>query len=744
MYLVLTAAATLLAAGLRFCQLNDANPWWDEGFTVWLASQDLAGMLLRTAGDTHPPLSYLLYQLWLPLAGRAIYALRFQAALFGVLAVPAVAAAGRRVGGPAAGAAAALLLAVSPFHIWWSQQVRMYALVALLCALSIALLLRTLAVWKVDRPTAWRRLAGLGLVNLAGLYTLYFFAVLVLLETILVGLLWLRRRSMPLAPWLAVQLASLLLLAPWLAYFRQHAIRFAAPPSPPLSWLEFLEASWGELLLGVDTGVQAYGPLLLALAVAAAGLLAAVLARPERHGHAPRSAPGPNRLGGAEGRLLALWLALTACGLPLAAYGITLQRGLFFSAVYQTRYDLPALPALVILLAWGLTRLPRAAAALPAALLLGVSLWSLPRLYDARHRTDDYQTLAGFVQAYEQPGDAVVFDPDTNFHLFLLDYRGSLPWEAIPAGQRVDAAYADALFSGWLPRYHALWLLQEAGGHDAGPQHPVRDWLEAHLSPALRLSVGDRLLTLYEPAGSPRRALAPGFRPEFPAPAPLAGFDQPLDDVRPGDVLHLAVYGPAAALTFAGQTFPAQASPGRSDFAVPIGAATPPGRQPLSVRLDDGRLLPLSSVAVESRPAPPIESRPPLARPAGQAFGDRALLTSYDLQPPAPRPGQDLSVDLQWKALAPFSDNYTVFVHVLDGANHVVAQRDSQPLDGALPTVRWQPGQTIDDRYAIPLPPALPPGDYQLELGLYLQSTGQRLPLPDGQDRLLLSPVTIR
>src|SRR5216684_901766 len=145
LYLPALGAICLLAAGLRVYKLADANPWWDEGFTYWLASQDLPGMLLRTAGDTHPPLSYFLHQLWMPLAGRSIFALRLLALLFGVLAVPVCAGAARRLGGPAAGLAAGLLLAIAPFHVWWSQQIRMYALVAVLCAASIFLLLRAVS-----------------------------------------------------------------------------------------------------------------------------------------------------------------------------------------------------------------------------------------------------------------------------------------------------------------------------------------------------------------------------------------------------------------------------------------------------------------------------------------------------------------------------------------------------------------------------------------------------------------------
>ncbi|HEU0166928.1 MAG TPA: glycosyltransferase family 39 protein, partial [Chloroflexota bacterium] len=174
-YVPLVAAFTLLAAILRVHTLADANPWYDEGFTAWLASFDLPGMLLRTASDTHPPLSYLLYQGWQLPAGRSIYAFRYLSVVFGVLAAPVCAAAGRRLGGRYAGIAAAGLLAVSRFHIWWSQQIRMYALVALLCALSIYFVLRALQA----RRQPGRTIAAAGAANLLALYTLYFSAVLV-------------------------------------------------------------------------------------------------------------------------------------------------------------------------------------------------------------------------------------------------------------------------------------------------------------------------------------------------------------------------------------------------------------------------------------------------------------------------------------------------------------------------------------------------------------------------------------
>jgi hypothetical protein len=75
------------------------------------------------------------------------------------------------------------------------------------------------------------------------------------------------------------------------------------------------------------------------------------------------------------------------------------------------------------------------------------------------------------------------------------------------------------------------------------------------------------------------------------------------------------------------------------------------------------------------------------------------------------------------------------------------AQKDNPPVNGLLPTSAWEAGEIIQDRYIIPLDPEVPPGAYQLEIGMYQLETGQRLEIregPEGEgDRILLSAVEV-
>jgi len=80
--------------------------------------------------------------------------------------------------------------------------------------------------------------------------------------------------------------------------------------------------------------------------------------------------------------------------------------------------------------------------------------------------------------------------------------------------------------------------------------------------------------------------------------------------------------------------------------------------------------------------------------------------------------------------------SWKVFVHVLDGASHVVAQKDDLPDGGRTPTTSWLPNQVVADRYEVVLPSALP-GQAQLEFGMYEPISGKRLTIGPADHVLL-------
>jgi hypothetical protein len=138
-------------------------------------------------------------------------------------------------------------------------------------------------------------------------------------------------------------------------------------------------------------------------------------------------------------------------------------------------------------------------------------------------------------------------------------------------------------------------------------------------------------------------------------------------------------------------------------------------------------------------------------------FGGEMKLLGYDLDTTALMPGETLRLTLYWQSHIPMDRNWSIFLHVVDDQNVIVAQRDRYPGQGALATTLLQPGQTFADHYAFVLPEATyAPASAYIEVGLYDWNDPARfrLPLvsaqtadaslPSKPDALALAPLEIR
>jgi 4-amino-4-deoxy-L-arabinose transferase-like glycosyltransferase len=98
----------------------------DEAYTVYPAQLPIRQLFHFLASLEHPPFYFLLLSLWIEVAGSTPFAMRYLSVLFGTLGVVGLYVLARHLWNRRVAAIAALLLAVSPFHIWHSQDIRMY------------------------------------------------------------------------------------------------------------------------------------------------------------------------------------------------------------------------------------------------------------------------------------------------------------------------------------------------------------------------------------------------------------------------------------------------------------------------------------------------------------------------------------------------------------------------------------------------------------------------------------------
>ena len=291
----------LFGYALRLLRLGAQSLWYDETVSAVLAQKSIPKLIAHTARDIHPPGYYLLLRGWTRLAGDSEFALAYFSLLFGVLLIAAVYALGRLLNskfkiqnsklGDSAALWAAGLVALSPYNVWYSQEVRMYTLGAFLGVMVVYYGMQAVS----HQPLAVTRHSSLvirhwtlyALFAAAGLYTLYYFAFLLiafnlfLLAYILKSLLVIRHSSFvirhsSLAAWLLANLAVLVLYLPWLPIAWKQV---ANPPVPPwrsdVPLTQVALEAWSALTLGesVEPG-QVWPVLLISLAIFAIGLYA--------------------------------------------------------------------------------------------------------------------------------------------------------------------------------------------------------------------------------------------------------------------------------------------------------------------------------------------------------------------------------------------------------------------------------------------------------------------------------------
>jgi hypothetical protein len=154
----------------------------------------------------------------------------------------------------------------------------------------------------------------------------------------------------------------------------------------------------------------------------------------------------------------------------------------------------------------------------------------------------------------------------------------------------------------------------------------------------------------------------------------------------------------------------------------------------------------LGAVRVEDRIH--VYAPPDNIIPTDAFLGKVAQLEGYTLNAWVIHAGDCLTLTLYWRAGVEVDTPYEVFVHLVDGQGQLVAQHDSPPANGTLPTSLWVSGEMIIDDHTVCLPPDLEVGPYTLQVGIYNPATGGRLPVStagatsDGALRLTHVEVT--
>ncbi len=226
------AAVFTLGLILRLLAITTRPIWYDEAFAILMAESGISGLMEATvtpteagASNIHPIGYFTLLWGWIEIFGRSVLSLRSLSILLGMLTLVLVYLLGRDLFNSKTAHIQTFLVAISPFHIHFSQEIRMYS------PLAFLLVMATYALWKGIQTQKWLWW-GLFSISVALAQYTHHLAIIFLIPLALTPLLmkdWRSLRNTVISCTVAI-----IIYLPWLIYIPQQLARmqsgFWVPP----------------------------------------------------------------------------------------------------------------------------------------------------------------------------------------------------------------------------------------------------------------------------------------------------------------------------------------------------------------------------------------------------------------------------------------------------------------------------------------------------------------------------------
>ncbi|MCS7056164.1 MAG: glycosyltransferase family 39 protein [Thermoflexales bacterium] len=455
------ALIVLLGFAVRVYRLDFAELAGDEGFSYVFIQRTYDQIIGDTLAmrEPHPVGSYFLQKAWSSLAGVSEPALRFPSVWFGVLAIALAWRFARELGFSSRVAfASAALMALGPFAVFYSREMRMYSM---LLALTLA---STLLMWMLLQRRSWRIAWAYVAVSWLALQMHYYAGFVFIAQNLFVfssavfradeflgavapsrpaGAL---RSPAPLALWIAAQVALSALSLPWLIIARDVLVNYRGAVGINLSPTEAITAWFSAFLFGPNVTIVRPALAAFGAVCAIAGLIKLSLGAP----HMRRQA----------------WLLTLYLCVPLViAWAASLNRPIFLE-----RYSIATLAPFQLLLAVAAVHPAEFRLASPAGRMvlsrlapavLGIALTGI--------------TLAG-LRSYQR--SEVVDGHPRVWHGFIRvinRYASALPADRV----RIALNFPDPVFTYYHNRYlhhgPAFITLPYRAGDAEGARHAVEE-----------------------------------------------------------------------------------------------------------------------------------------------------------------------------------------------------------------------------------------------------------------------------
>jgi mannosyltransferase len=428
-------AILLLAALLRLYGLGDESLWLDEGATARRTTESYPRLVAEFQHQAQTPLYFVIEKAWCNTFGTSEFWLRLPSALLGIAATLAVFLLAREIFSTTVGLFAALLLAINPFAIYYSQEARPYALFLLASVLSLYFLLRLM------RNLRWQEILAYLVCTVLALYAHPLGPLLLAVHG--AALLIFHRvegyragGTRPRAVLVAIAVAAVMYV-PQLV-FMWPVITAKVEGSSPAAWIP---------IPSFITAVHAVRDYFMSPALAKVAMVIMAV------GLALRLATRSKAWSG-----LYLLVALIL-GFLVAPWVISRV----LTPVFVVRYTIPALAAFLILLAWALFALAVPLRVIALAVFFALTAYTLHGYYTGLDKAP-WREVAKLVREEVRPGDMVVLNAFYISEVFNYYFR-------VPNGVTVAAPQFIEDIPASLDSAPRIWLVQ---AYDSTPREATR------------------------------------------------------------------------------------------------------------------------------------------------------------------------------------------------------------------------------------------------------------------------------
>lgn len=450
-FTLIMIAVLILAAEVRFYNLDGQSFWYDEGVAFGHSQRSLSELIPRLQNNVHVPAYFGTLALWEDVTGSSEFALRAYSVLWSVLSVAGVYALGKRLFSPIAGMTAALLVTLNSFSIFYAQETRMYAMLAAISVLSMwafvrwsQIAIQPYAGENRESPLVmqqlWRWGFAFALLNIVGEYTHVSYALLMLTQGVMAVILLVnlairysgggfpfRVLSRAIIIYVTVNLLTIIAFSPWLlTALSQIAAQPNISDAIPLTDVIRTIQGWFGFGITFEEGTGGMTGVMYFLLIF--GLMTLQV----------------------HWRKDDWWMLL------LPVIWVLVSAGLYLYLELYSRYLRFLLPAQIgfalwigrgVWILWGIVsrhpqRITRYMPKIAAVVAVFAFAWTqfqllTPLYHDENYQRDDYRGMIATIEAEAYEGNAIILDAPGLQEIFFYYYAGELPVYPLPAGNNI-------------------------------------------------------------------------------------------------------------------------------------------------------------------------------------------------------------------------------------------------------------------------------------------------------------------